>query len=164
LNFLQLASRWLIVWLLLAVSGYAVCGLLGYLSPTGFPEPLEDTQSREALSLAFPGQRWRSAEGATHHGWLFRRSRISGISEDGKPHSEQVLKVGWPFTMARGFVWEQDEQLRGSGALTLERLPDGAYRFWPLQPVWPGLLIDSGLILLSLLVLGRVYKRINTRI
>ena len=112
----------------------------------------------------FPEQRWRSAEGGIQHGWLFRRSMIKGISEEGIPRSEQVLKVGWPFTMARGFVWEEGKQVRSSGAVALEPLTGGAYRFWPTQPVWPGLVINSGIMLLFILIISRFYRNKIARI
>ena len=86
---------------------------------------------------------------------------MSGTSEsDEGVYSEQVLKVGWPFTTVRGFVRVADGEVNPDGALWLQEDPtQGPVRFLPIQPVWPGLLINSFGITLLWLAIVALWQR-----
>jgi hypothetical protein len=123
---------------------YSGSSIIGYFSDLNFDRNLNAMRSTEALAAAFPGPAgWTASTGRVTHGRLTRRAWISG-ERDGKQFSEQVLKVGWPFTTVRGFVRVRADEVESEGVVLIEDNPKvGPVRFWPVQPVWPGMLINS---------------------
>lgn len=102
--------RWFaVVYLLVAFVSYVALAMAGFFLSAPPGEALTATQSVQALDFAFadevPEADWRDVEGNAHHDWLTRRAFVRGSSgPDQSVYSEQVLKVGWPFTTVRGFV------------------------------------------------------------
>lgn len=130
-----------------ASAAYVLCALLGAQARPTLGPAMTPAQAAAALAFAFSDAGpapdvWADPAGHTMHGWLFRRGYVTGRlgSEPAVAYSEQVLKVGWPFTVVRGFVRTVGSQVRLDGALVLDATaPTTARRLVPLQPVWPGL-------------------------
>ena len=148
------------------VGGYLACGLLGFQLRPHQGASLAESAVTAALTFAFRrdvGQRpgWYSAEGTGSHGWLTRRAYVRGALRgmDGIHYSEQVLKVGWPFTTVRGFVRVAGQDVRRDGVLVIRGDPrEGPVQLLPIQPVWPGMIINSvwlAAVLLAMAGLGR---------
>ena len=99
-------------------------------------------------------------EGSARRTRLYRRSFVAGWGDGEEPvaYSEQVLKVGWPFTTVRGFVRRAGADVSYEGAVPLSEPArrDSGIKILPLQIVWPGLVIDSGLIAALLGVLSTI--------
>ena len=130
-----------------AAVAYVLCALLGGATQPSLGPAMPPAQAAAALALAFgdagpTADVWIEPFGHTMHERLFRRAYVTGRlgSEGGPLYSEQVLKVGWPFTVVRGFVRTVGSQVHVDGALVLTatETPTG-WRLVPLQPVWPGL-------------------------
>jgi len=129
-----------------ALLAYLLCALAGV---TAQPVPGPSVTAEEAAAaLAFsfsdadpePGS-WHIPSGTASHGWLFRRAYVQGHlgSVSGTFYSEQVLKVGWPFTVVRGFVRRVGPQTTQEGALVIGAAQMAtSRRILPTQPVWPG--------------------------
>ncbi len=139
---------------------YLGCGLVGYFADHNFDRTLDTAKATEALATVFPGSGdWTTASGSVSRGWLMRRAFITG-DRSGAHFSEQVLKVGWPFTTARGFARVRSGVSETEGAILTEEDPrTGPVRYWPVQVVWPGLLINS--VPLALLI-GFAWLRIRS--
>jgi hypothetical protein len=157
--------RILVAYGLALVGGYLAYGLVGFqLRPRARP-PLTEQDAATALSFAFGDElggstAWWDAAGTSSPGWLVRRAFVQGTrGPDRVRHSEQVLKVGWPFTMVRGFVRTVGEEVQRDGVLAIQGDPrTGPVRLWPIQPVWPGMIINSlwlGAVLLGLAQFAR---------
>ena len=151
------------------VGGYLAFGLLGFqLRPRpNHGSPLSEPAVVTALTFAFRGEitaspDWYDVEGTTTHGWLTRRAFVRGaLGADRVAYSEQVFKVGWPFTMVRGFVRTVGEQVRREGVLVIRGDPRaGPVRLLPLQPVWPGMIINSGWLAAVLLAMAGLGRRL----
>jgi hypothetical protein len=152
------------------VGGYLAFGLLGFQLRPRDGSSLADPAAAAALTFAFRedfahSPDWYDVEGTSAHGWLTRQAFVRGALEatDGVPYSGQVLKVGWPFTMVRGFVRVVGEDVRREGVLVIRGDPRaGPVRLLPIQPVWPGMIINSlwlAAVLLTMAGLGRRLAR-----
>jgi|GEM_PF-5877881 len=89
-------------------------------------------------------------QGKVKHGAIFRKAHIAGWSKETIPvyYAEEVLKVGWPFTTVRGFAHTVGEEVTYIDAIELSAQSGAEQaRFFPLQLVWPGLVINSLLLL-----------------
>ncbi|NNG17901.1 MAG: hypothetical protein HKM89_15605 [Gemmatimonadales bacterium] len=148
------------------VLGYLASGLLGLQLAAPEGSPLAEPAAATALTFAFrsdvgPSPIWHRIEGTSTHGWLVRRAYVRGVhgTAEGTRYSEQVLKVGWPFTMVRGFVRLVGTDERRDGVLVVRGDPSaGPVRLLPIQPVWPGLIINSlwlAAVFLAVTELGR---------
>jgi hypothetical protein len=129
---------------LCGLCAYAAFGLIGLAAPPTLGIPLSARETQTSLAFSFPdeGGDWTRASGYASHGWLYRRAYVQGMSAAGARRAEQVLKVGWPFTVVRGFVRS------GNGApghlgvgWTSDVSPGDPARLLPLQPVWPGIVL-----------------------
>jgi hypothetical protein len=141
------------------ILGYVTFALVGFASAPLDGRPLSAVEAEAALAFAFPNAEgvWSRTEGTSSHSWLFRRAYVQGHSGRPTPsaHSEQVLKVGWPFTAVRGFIRSAGHERRTAGASFLQGdATGGPIRFMPIQPVWPGLIFNSVWIAALLLVIG----------
>ena len=123
---------------LCAYAAFALIGLAA--TPTlGVPLSPEDATAAIAFSFVDEGAEEGKASGYAAHGWLYRRGYVEGTSPDGSRLSEQVLKVGWPFTVVRGFVRSRDGDPDHEGVAWASDLEaDRPVRLLPVQPVWPG--------------------------
>ncbi len=128
-----------------ATVAFGLFALLGITAPPRLGAPLSTEATVRALSFSFPmeGNLWLEPSGHASHGWLYRRAYVEGMSagRGSTRYSEQVLKVGWPFTVVRGFIWREGVKVTGSGVgWKSEMGPAGTARLLPVQPVWPGIL------------------------
>lgn len=133
-----------------AIVGYLLCAIIGLaVPPTAELDPMATDVAASALAFSFPedgadSTRWMESTGGTSHTWLLRRAYVEGQLDfsPSSRFSEQVLKVGWPFTGVRGFVRRAGSELRTEGAWVVG-VPnsDGLVRMLPLQPVWPGIVV-----------------------
>lgn len=143
--------------LFINVAGF---GLIGYLSSLALSEPVPAPAVATNLSTVFglpPSDvgEWSHLEGWVHHGALVRRGWAFGV-RDGVEYREQVLKAGWPFTSVRGFLHVRNGELESRYAAWMAGPPSaGPVRYWPLQPVWPGLVFNTAWIALVLWLLSR---------
>ncbi len=87
-------------------------------------------------------------KGEVKRGALFRKVHVSGWSNTNEPifYAEDVLKVGWPFTTVRGFAHQVGNDVRYVNAYGLAS--ENGPRFFPLEVVWPGLILNSALFAL----------------
>jgi hypothetical protein len=142
---------------------YALFGLVGLAARPSLGLPLSGGEALAALSFSFPGEGgdWTEASGYASHGWLYRRAYVEGTSPAGTRRSEQVLKVGWPFTVVRGFVRNGGGNPGHEGVgWTSDPRPGEPARLLPVQPVWPGIALYG---LLGVLVLGARHMRPGTK-
>lgn len=158
--------RFVIVFLVATLGMYAVLAFAGFLLPLADGEALSEQQAGEALDFAFnaefpDGTAWLEVSGDARHGWLTRRAFVRGSSEsDETIYSEQVLKVGWPFTTVRGFVRTMAGNIRWEGVLWVQGDPTaGPVRLLPVEPVWPGLLINSLGVTLLVLAVAALWRQ-----
>lgn len=148
------------------LGGYIAAAAVGAILPLAKEIPLDEALARAGLRLAFAretqaGANWEDVSGTTLHHPLIRRAYLRGTS-DGAFFSEQVLKVGWPFTLVRGFVRVRAGEIRPRGAMWLRGdATSGPVMFFPFQPVWPGLLF-TGLVLTPLLLAVSLLARRST--
>lgn len=157
-----IGSQLLLSWLVGAVLGFGALAAIGYSLEPGPGEPITAEEAGATLNFAFrtelgPSHTWQTANGSISHTWFVRRAFAEGISSDGfsTRYTEQVLKVGWPFTMVRGFVRVTGSSIEADGAYLLDSGAEtGPVRFLPLLPVWPGVLFDG--LLLGLVFFGLV--------
>ncbi|MEO0556961.1 MAG: hypothetical protein AAF170_02125 [Bacteroidota bacterium] len=143
---------------------YVAFSLVGLaVTPGGESAPLGSDAAAEALAFAFPNasassEAWAEATGRVSHGWLLRRAYIEGtlVSDAPVRHSEQILKVGWPFTVVRGFVRTSGAEMQTEGARIIGPA-SSPVRVLPLQPVWPGVVLMGlmGTMLLTLTAQAR---------
>lgn len=135
--------------------------VVGSTVDSTYSESLGGTAAVEALEFVFgleggSAVHISSAEGATHHSAFTRKSFIQGVAPEGGRYAEQVLKVGWPFTIARAFVHETPEGRHTHGVFGSElgrSLP--AESIYPVQPVWPGVLFWGLVGVAGAAILGR---------
>ena len=147
-------KRLVLHFVLSGLCAYALCGLLGLAATPSLGLPLSGGNTLTALAFSFPDEDgdWTEASGYASHGWLYRRAYVEGTSPAGTWRSEQVLKVGWPFTVVRGFVRSGGGNPGHEGVgWTSDSRPGEAARLLPVQPVWPGIALYG---LLGVLVLG----------
>ena len=147
-------KRLLFHFVLSALGAYTLFALVGLAATPSLGDPLSDDETAAALSLAFPeeGSDWSQMSGYAAHGHLYRRAYVEGTSLAGARRSEQVLKVGWPFTVVRGFVRSGGSETVDFGVGWHSEATDGEpARLLPVQPVWPGLAFYG---LLSVLASG----------
>ena len=143
------------------VGSYCVFGVIGFATRPVKGASLPDSATTEALMFSFgpelSGRTWVETEGAVARGWLIRQAFVRGTSDlDSARFSEQVRKIGWPFTTVRGFVRTADGRVLRTGAVLLTGDPlSGPVRFLPIQPVWPGLILNS-ILITAVLVGGSV--------
>lgn len=132
-----------------AALGYALCAAFGWtLAPTT-GNSLDPSEAAAALRFAFPdagdgSNSWHAPEGTATRGRLIRRAYVHGHldSSSGPRYSEQVLKVGWPFTVVRGFIRSSGTELRTRGAYFVgPAAVNEPVRMLPMQPVWPGIIV-----------------------
>jgi hypothetical protein len=131
-----------------AAVGYILFAAFGWAMPPTSGTSITASDAATALSFSFPGTAteatpWHAPNGTASRGWIIRRAYVHGYvgSESGTRYSEQVLKVGWPFTVVRGFIRSAGPELRTQGACFVD--PTAAIqpvRMLPAQPVWPGIL------------------------
>lgn len=130
-----------------ASAALVLCSIIGATSPVRAGQPIESEAAEVALDFAFRDARpermlWHAASGTAHHGWLFRTAYVEGSlgAESGVGYSEQVLKVGWPFTVVRGFIRTAGDEVELEGARLVGGVDRGQpVRLVPMQPVWPGM-------------------------
>jgi hypothetical protein len=142
--------------------------VLGVAAPVDPGSPLTEEAAAIALSFSFPTveQEWEDPTGSASHGWLFRRAYIAGYGSSTPPthYSEQVLKVGWPFTVVRGFIRNVEGRISREGAPWTEaQAPEGAARLLPTQPVWLGLALYGLLGTIVASGVGRIRGRHDPR-
>lgn len=137
---------------------YVTATLLGLSRSPQLGQTLDAERSTFALSTAFPlVSGWTDVRGATSHTWLARRAFVEGVdSATGHRYSEQVLKVGWPFTAVRGFDRRSDATDIAPSSIGIGWAADAPFghprRLLPLQPVWPGVVtLTAALLLLVML-------------
>jgi len=142
--------RRVFVGFVLGASAALILGsIIGTASPMRAGQPIETAAAEVALDFAFrdvrlEGVPWYAASGKAHQGWLFRTAYVEGRlgSESGTGYSEQVLKVGWPFTVVRGFIRTVGDDVELEGARLIGEVDHGQpVRFLPMQPVWPGVVL-----------------------
>ena len=129
-----------------AVVAYVLFATVGVMAPIRVGPPIETMAAGAALDFAFPDaslerNQWHSVSGTAHHGRLLRRAYVEGSlgSLSGARYSEQVLKVGWPFTVVRGFIRTVGGEIQREGARLVGSVSPGQpARLVPTQPVWPG--------------------------
>ncbi len=144
--------RWTpVVFLGGAALSYFLCALIGLAATPRTGATLQPDLAVDALTFSFPAARgWENVAGSASHGWLYRRAHLEGEANATSAgaakakFSEQLLKVGWPFTSVRGFVRFADGQPdhRGVGWTDADGTMTAA-RMLPLQPVWPGLVLNG---------------------
>ena len=153
--------RLLAIYGIAMVIGFVASGLLGFQLDPHNGSQLSEPAAAAALTFAFQrdlglSPKWHHAEGTSTHGWLTRWAHVLGAA-DGTRYSEQVLKVGWPFTMVRGFVRTMGEDERHEGVLVVRGDPSaGPVRLLPIQPVWPGMILNSLWLTAALLALAKL--------
>ena len=128
--------------------------------------PLHEADVQAQLQYTFGEDlRFRDGlEGRIEHAAFVRRAALTGWSDEApsRRYAEQVLKVGWPFTTIRGFGHRRGEAVTYTGALVLSEMTEGGtVRFLPLQPVWPGVILNSLWIALVLWVLAMALARMS---
>ena len=122
--------------------------LIGATTRPGADPPITTSAAMEALAFAFRdvglgAEEWQEPSGTARHGWLLRRAFVQGYlaPDPGNQYTEQVLKVGWPFTVVRGFIRTAGPQVSREGARVMgDVVPGRPVRFLPTQPVWPGVI------------------------
>ena len=131
-----------------ATLAYALFAAVGLATKSGPGSPIATPAAEAALVFAFPtassGREWHAVSGTTRRGWLRRQAYVEGNlgSTAGERYSEQVLKVGWPFTVVRGFVRTAGSEVTREGAhLVGPAVPGQPARLLPTQPVWPGVIL-----------------------
>jgi len=137
--------RYAIQFLSFAIGAFLLAAIYGMIVPASYSETLDSATAAESISFVFGVEtggplELTVAEGSIHHGPLTRRSFIHGATTEGE-YAEQVLKVGWPFTVARAFIHVTPEGRRTIGVLGSAaegELP--AEGIIPVQPVWPGVI------------------------
>ena len=146
-------KAFLTAWLSGALAVYLACTLVGYFTGLQLEQKLGEQAARDSLAFAFSdAEDWTGVRGGVSQGWLIRKAWTTGESQ-GRHYSEQVLKVGWPFTAARGFARIRAGETDTEGAILLQGDPKTSMvRFMPVQPVWPGIVINSLPLALLLLV------------
>ena len=125
---------------------YFVCALVGAMVPPGLGSNITSSEAEAALTLSFSdavsqSDQWYAASGHASHGWFIRRASVTALlgSDSGTVYSEQVLKVGWPFTVVRGFIRTVGFEMNREGArLIASQEAAASHRMVPTQPVWPG--------------------------
>lgn len=136
-----------------ALIAYLLCALVGAAAPPNLGPSMTTNEAATALAFSFsdagsgPGS-WYAPSGNASQGWLFRRAYVTGRSgsDSGTFYSEQALKVGWPFTVVRGFVRNVGTAMSLHGARIIgARETATPLRMLPTQPVWPGM-VFFGLI------------------
>ncbi|MEM1054244.1 MAG: hypothetical protein AAGI52_01860 [Bacteroidota bacterium] len=146
-----------------AVLAFVLYAGLGTLIPPASAPDLPGEQAAEALAFSFAEVEsdpaaWSATEGVADHRWWTRRSFVAGETEAGR-YSEQVLKVGWPFTVVRGFVRTSGTSVQPVASHPLSEVSAGPVRMLPLQPVWPGVVAMGLLGVLAMLLVDRVRSR-----
>ena len=129
-----------------ALLAYALFAAVGVTTRSTRGSPIEALAAEAALIFAFPtasreGDQWHAVSGTARHGWLLRQAYVEGNlgSSSGERYSEQVLKVGWPFTVVRGFIRTAGGKVDREGARLVGRADPGQpVRLLPTQPLWPG--------------------------
>lgn len=129
-----------------ALAAYVVCALVGAAVQPVLGPSMSTTEAAAALAFSFRGAgsepgAWYDPSGNASHSWIFRRAFVTGHlgSDSGTAYSEQVLKVGWPFTVARGFIRTVGPEMSQEGARVMGAAKAGLpTRMLPTQPVWPG--------------------------
>jgi hypothetical protein len=142
-----------------AIMAYVAFGFIGLAATPSLGPPLSVGEAETALAFSFPdeGRDWTESSGHASHGWLYRRAYVEGTSRAGVRRSEQVLKVGWPFTVVRGFVRGGDGEPGNLGVAWTSPASRGEpARLLPVQPVWPGLAFFG---FLGALLLGAISWR-----
>jgi len=135
--------RFLTAFLVSALSAYVVFAVSGFFLTPQYDETATPDAVTFALDYAFPEAAtqpasWTQPTGAISHRTLYRRASMRGV-KDGR-YTEQVLKVGFPFTIARGFIRTTPTEVHVLGAAFVSGDPTtGQATFLPLLPVWPGI-------------------------
>ena len=131
---------------------------------------LSDAECREmladALARSTTGGTFDVVEGVVIRGALERRLFARGILDDsdGTVVATHILKVGWPFTTLRGFIYVIGEEQVTLGAAAIDGdVRAGFARFVPLQPVWPGLVINTLILAVSVGLVARVLQMLLPR-
>ena len=131
-----------------ALVAYAIGAFVGAAAAPAPGTSITTTEAAAALAFSFPDAgsepaSWFSPSGNASQGWLIRRAYVTGRlwSETGTVYSEHVLKVGWPFTVVRGFIRMVGSETSQEGAGGIPPAPGAtSARMLPTQPVWPGLI------------------------
>jgi hypothetical protein len=147
-----------------ALGAYVASAFIGLALPADRGTALTESDAVLALRYAFgnlSSDQWQDAMGHALHHPVTRRAFISGMQGETR-YTEQVLKVGWPFTMARGFVRTRGAVVERDGALMPQGDPAGGpIAFLPVLPVWPGLLFNGMILTLPLLAVGVAARRLR---
>jgi hypothetical protein len=134
--------------LLSALFGYLIFAAVGWAVPPALGPNITASDAAAALNFSFAdavpeARSWHAPAGNVSQGWIVRRAYIHGRlgSESGLRYSEQVLKIGWPFTVARGFIRTVGSGVHTEGACFVGKTPSAQpVRMLPTQPVWPGII------------------------
>lgn len=127
--------------------------ILALVLPLPEGQPMTPAQSgaflEEAMGSWLEPDTVIVAEGTVSHRALERRVFVRGVlSDTGQTVvATHVLKIGWPFTTLRGFVHIRGKETMADGAIRIRGNPRvGFVRFIPLNPVWPGVIINTLMI------------------
>ncbi|MEM8558533.1 MAG: hypothetical protein AAGG50_11985 [Bacteroidota bacterium] len=146
-----------------AMLAFLCFGVLGFVLSPSLDTTLAEADAVAALAFTFddrPGA-WQNASGQIAHTWLYRQAYIGGEVRRGTAsvsHTEQVLKVGWPFTVVRGFIRSAGSDVEHTGVAWSAETVGQPARLWPVQPVWPGV-VFYGLAGLAFALVGTRVRR-----
>ena len=124
------------------------------------------TRVAEALSRSPMDGELEVVEGVVIRRPLERRLFARGVLDDADRTvvATHILKVGWPFTTLRGFIYSVGDQQIALGAAGIEGdVKAGFVSFTPLQPVWPGLVLNTLILALSVGLVARVVQMVVPR-
>lgn len=154
-------KRGLVYYGVAAIINVMICWIIALNiqpSPLTDGTPLEQSEVIEQLAFTFDDQlAWQRAAPFEPSGEMRRRALVRQLSVTGWStaptpirYSEQIMKVGWPFTTVRGFIRTEGKVTRYEGAIPLQSVTTSgtSLRILPTQIVWPGILINSGLLAL----------------
>ena len=137
------------------VVNLCVCWIIAVVIQPKMDESLPAAAIEDQLSYTFGNNLdWHQSnqyplKGEVKRGALFRKVHVSGWSNSNEPvfYAEDILKVGWPFTTVRGFAHQVGNDVRYVNAYGLASA--NGPRFFPLEVVWPGLILNSALFALT---------------
>lgn len=153
------------------VLNLVVCWSIALIIDPQMDEQLTSDAVADQLEFVFGDDiQWLDNEqyplqGKVKHGALFRKAHIAGWSREVNPvyYAEEVLKVGWPFTTVRGFAHTVGDEVAYINAIELNASSSAQRtKFFPLQLVWPGLIINSLLLAIVMWCVGAGYKRASS--
>ncbi len=146
-----------------AALAYVLFSGLGVLLSPALDTPLSEASAADALAFSFPdqGEHWVEPSGAVAHTWLHRQAYVEGFAVErnvDQRYTEQVLKVGWPFTVVRGFIRSTGTASARTG-VAWAAPAEAPVRLLPMQPVWPGVVFYGLVGLLMAYAVSRAQGR-----